>query len=675
MDTDSGIRAVKWCLQWGLIFSLALGAASCRPASPVPPPVVEPTEIVAEPTAEAVLEQEPVETGERLDPTSIPKFVEPLVIPPVMPPVSQGEVTEYAIAARQFEQQVLPGDLPKTTVWGYGKLGDPSPDTGASTFNYPAFTVEAKTNERVRVSWVNQLVDDPASATPHYLPHLLPVDQTLHWANPGPKDVMDPSPYTGPVPIVSHVHGAHVASHSDGGPEAWFMPIASDMPAGYALHGATYASVTEAPSDTAVFEYTNDQRATTLWYHDHAIGLTRLNVYAGLAGFWILRDEAEDALNLPGPAPKLNDPPDTRYYEIPLAIQDRSFNVDGSLFYPDSREFFDEYRGPYRPDTLVAPIWNPEFFGDSIVVNGRTWPYLEVEPRLYRLRLLNGTNARFLLLKFDQPIQFNQIGNEGGLLPDQPVVQDQVLMAPAERADVIVDFSAFKPGDQITLLNLGPDSPFGSLPIDPADVADPETTGKVMQFRVVEATGAGNAGVIPQQLPAIEPLSTSLPDRDLTLNEMMYEAADIPVEANLGTGAEGPLEFFDPITENPMLGDTEVWRFVNLTADAHPIHPHLVAFQVLNRIPFDKQAYQDAQDAYLDDKEGDPPDPIDFVTGDPEPPAPWEAGWKDTVSAPPDYITRVIATFDLPGLYLWHCHILEHEDNEMMRPFFVGEMP
>jgi FtsP/CotA-like multicopper oxidase with cupredoxin domain len=240
---------------------------------------------------------------------------------------------------------------------------------------------------------------------------------------------------------------------------------------------------------------------------------------------------------------------------------------------------------------------------------------------------------------------------------------------------VIVDFSAFKPGDQITLLNLGPDSPFGSLPIDPADVADPETTGKVMQFRVVEATGAGNAGVIPQQLPAIEPLSTSLPDRDLTLNEMMYEAADIPVEANLGTGAEGPLEFFDPITENPMLGDTEVWRFVNLTADAHPIHPHLVAFQVLNRIPFDKQAYQDAQDAYLDDKEGDPPDPIDFVTGDPEPPAPWEAGWKDTVSAPPDYITRVIATFDLPGLYLWHCHILEHEDNEMMRPFFVGEMP
>jgi bilirubin oxidase len=676
MNTSSGVRAVKWCLQWGLILSLALGAASCRPASPVPPPVVEPTEIEVQPTAVAVLEQEPVEIGERLDPTSIPKFVEPLVIPPVMEPISQGDVTEYAIAVRQFEQQVLPEGLPMTTVWGYGRVGDPLPGSGAaSTFNYPAFTVEARTNERVRVSWVNQLVDDPASATPHYLPHLLPVDQTLHWANPGPKDVMDPSPYMGPVPIVTHVHGAHVASHSDGGPEAWYMPIASDMPAGYVLQGPTYASVSEAPSDTAVFEYANDQRATTLWFHDHALGITRLNVYAGMAGFWLLRDDVEDALNLPGPAPRLNDAPGTKYYEIPIAIQDRSFNVDGSLFYPDSREFFDEYRGPYRPDTLVAPIWNPEFFGDTIVVNGKTWPYLEVEPRLYRLRLLNGNNSRFLLLKFDQPIEFNQIGNEGGLLPDKPVVQDQLLMAPAERADVIVDFSAFKPGDQITLLNLGPDAPFGSLPVDPADVADPETTGQVMQFRVTELTGEGNAGVIPQQLPPIGKLSTALPDRDLTLNEMMYGPADIPVEANLGTGAEGSLEFYAPITENPMLGDTEVWRFVNLTADAHPIHLHLVAFQVVNRIPFDKEAFQDAQDAYLDDKEGDPPDPIDFATGDPEPPAPWEAGWKDTVSAPPDYITRIIATFDLPGLYAWHCHILEHEDNEMMRPFFVGPMP
>jgi len=676
MKVKNCLRAAKWCLPMGVILSLALGVAGCRPASSSPPPTVEPTESVVEATEEAVQEQQPVETVERLNPTSIPKFVEPLVIPPVMQPVSQGDVTEYAIAVRQFQQQVLPQALPKTTVWGYGRLGDPLPGDGAaSTFNFPAFTVEARTNERVRVSWVNQLVDDPASPTPHYLPHLLPVDQTLHWANPGPKGILDPSPYTGPIPIVTHLHGSHVASHSDGGPEAWYMPIASDMPAGYTVHGPNYASVSEAPSDTAVFEYANDQRATTLWYHDHALGITRLNVYAGLAGFWLLRDEVEDALNLPGPAPKLNDPPGTKYYEIPLAIQDRSFNVDGSLFYPDSRELFDEYRGPYLPDTPVPPIWNPEFFGDTIVVNGRTWPYLEVEPRLYRLRLLNGTNARYLLLKFEQPIEFNQIGNEGGLLPDKPVVQDQLLMAPAERADVIVDFSKFKPGDEIVLLNLGPDSPFGSLPIDPANVADPETTGKVMQFRVVELAKEGNAGVIPQQLPPIEKLSTSLPDRDVTLNEMAYMPLDIPVEANLGTGREGRLKFADPITENPMLGDTEAWRIINLTADAHPIHLHLVAFQVVVRIPFDKEAYLEAQQEYLGAKEGDPPDPLAYTTGDPEPPAAWEAGWKDTVSAPPDYITRIIATFDLPGLYVWHCHILEHEDNEMMRPFYVGKMP
>ncbi len=623
-----------------------------------------------------------------LDPLTIPKYVEPLVIPPVMPSKGQKDwngagdpATEYWVAARQFEQQVLPTGFPKTTVWGYGHSDDPMPGSGApSTFNFPAFTIETRRDERVRVVWINQLVDDPASPNPNFLSHLLPVDPTLHWVNPSGRPMDEQSTaltrYQGPIPLVTHVHGAHVPAISDGYPEAWYMPAAGNLPEGYARQGAAYDSVHPAPPGATVFEYPNDQRAITSWYHDHALGITRLNVYAGLAGFWLIRDEVEDSLDLPGPAPRLNDPPDTRYYEIPIVIQDRSFNPDGSLFYPDSRAFFDGYTGPYIPDSDVSPIWNPEFFGNTMVVNGRTWPYLEVEPRLYRFRLLNGANSRFMILKFDQALAFNQIGNEGGLLPDKPIELAELVLAPAERADVIVDFSAFKPGETITLLNLGPDAPFGTLPVDPADQADPTTTGQVMQFRVIAGTGQGNPGAIPTTLPAIEPLTTGLPPRDLTLNEKMDMQADIPVEAQLGTIADGALDWDEAITENPLVGDTEIWRITNLTADAHPIHLHLVHFQVLDRIPFDKEAFRAAQNEYLaKGRQGSPPDPLAFATGDPAPPYPWEAGWKETVIASPDMITRIIANFDLSGLYVWHCHILEHEDNEMMRPYYVQPRP
>jgi FtsP/CotA-like multicopper oxidase with cupredoxin domain len=620
----------------------------------------------------------------RLDPMSIPKFVEPLVIPPVMEPVGVGEdgVVEYEIAVRQFEQQVLPAGFPKTTVFGYGKAGDPLPGGSvSSSFNYPAFTIEARTNEKVRVTWFNHLVDIPSSGRPQFLPHLLPVDQTLHWANPGGGGAMrgqTQESYRGPVPIIVHLHGGHTPPHSDGYPEAWYLPAASNIPDDFMLQGQHYATVQEAPPGAAVFEYPNDQRATTLWYHDHALGMTRLNVYAGMAGFYLLRDETEESLNLPGPAPKLGDAPDTAYYEIPIVIQDRSFYEDGSLFYPDSRTFFDEYPGPYFPEGVVPPIWNPEFFGDSIVVNGRTWPYLEVEPALYRFRLLNGSNSRFLLLKADADLTFNVIGTDGGLLPDQPLALDQLLMGPAERFDVLVDFSAFQPGDTITLLNLGPDEPFGGLPIETP--ANPDTTGQIMQFRIKEASGDTRMAEIPAALPPIERLVTDLPERFVTLNEEMTDEENmddaVPVAAVLGTPAEGPLGWHMDITENPMTGDVEMWSITNLTGDAHPIHVHLVMFQVVERIPFDTDAFHEAQETYLlGRRAGDPPSPLDFVTGDPISPNAWEMGWKDTVIANPGEITRIIARFDQEGLYVWHCHILEHEDNEMMRPFYVGALP
>ena len=247
-----------------------------------------------------------------------------------------------------------------------------------------------------------------------------------------------------------------------------------------------------------VSRYPNTQVPSTLWYHDHVLGMTRLNVYAGPAGFWLLRsdDPADNPTvagsgapaMLPGPAPQTGEPPGTRHFEIPLAIQDRAFQEDGSLFYPDSRAFFDGYAGPYVPDTEVPPMWNPEFFGNCMVVNGRTWPFLDVEPRRYRFRVLNGCNARFLILRVRDPrVAVWKIGNEAGYLPAAMPVRN-ILLAPAERADLVIDFSRMPLGSTATLLNLGPDSPFGGGGFRPAD---PRTTGRVMQFRVVLPVPAG----------------------------------------------------------------------------------------------------------------------------------------------------------------------------------------
>jgi spore coat protein A, manganese oxidase len=340
-------------------------------------------------------------------------------------------------------------------------------------------------------------VDDSGN----YLPHLLPVDQTLHWANPTQVcahemsgtdcEGVDQGPYTGPVPIVTHLHGAHVEEHSDGYPTSWYLPAANDVPEGYATIGSRFAdSGIERGLGYVVYEYRNDQRATTLWYHDHTLGITRLNVYAGPVGFYLLRGGDRDLTD--GELPSGS-------YEIPFAIQDKSFNEDGSLFFPDHRAFFegleaDQLQIPFTPDLTrqgersdVARIWNPEFFGNTMVVNGKTWPYLNVEPRRYRFRFLNGSDSRFVILKNDNDLPFWQIGSDGGFLP-QPVELGQLLLGPAERADVIVDFSGLAAGTEVTLLNLGPDEPFGGgEPGVDFDPADPGTTGQVMQFRVIEA--------------------------------------------------------------------------------------------------------------------------------------------------------------------------------------------
>jgi FtsP/CotA-like multicopper oxidase with cupredoxin domain len=642
--------------------------------------------------------------GGTLDPLSVPKYQTPLLIPPVMPKAGtvkyRGQkIDYYEISMRQFQEQILPSGMPPTTVWGYGAVKSAS-SKGLLLHNAPSLTIEAKAGVPTRIKWINELVDGNGK----YLPHLLPVDPTLHWANPpgGLRDrdsrpvfTSTPGPYSGPVPIVTHVHGAvGVGDESDGYAEAWYLPDARNIPGGYARRGTWYPFFAAKAflkygavwgNGFSTFQFPNDNRASTIWYHDHALGMTRLNVYAGPAGFYIIRggpagDEAVTDSRfgtravLPGPAPQADDsfPPTKTYYEIPIAIQDRAFQADGSLFYPNIREFFDGYTGPYMPDTDVSPIWNPEFFGNMIMVNGNTWPYLNVEQRRYRFRLLNGCDSRFLVLKFDHPgVDVWQIGNEGGFLAAPVHVNDLdvgghggvLLMSLAERADIIVDFTNVPVGTEVILRNIGLDEPFGGFPIE--SPADPDTTGQVMQFRVGPAT-ASDPTTPPQflQLPAITPLPAEKTTRPLALLEMMSMVHDGPAAAMLGNlGADGmPMHqmWSDPVTENPAVGDTEVWEFYNFTADAHPMHVHEVTFEVVNR-----------EGLVPDPLTGEPMRPVQLM-GNPRPPEPWENGRKDTVIAYPGEVTRIKAKFDEPGQFVWHCHIVSHEDNEMMRPYRIG---
>src|SRR5215212_8533332 len=306
-----------------------------------------------------------------LNVASLPKYVTPLLIPPVMP--KAGVITQrcqaidyYEISMRQIQEQILPAGYDPTTVWGYGAVKSAN-QKGLLLHHAPSLTIEAQANKPVRIKWINELVDGNGD----FLPHLLPVDPTLHWANPsggvGGRDTRpvfgdSPRSYRGPVPIITHVHGAvGVGDESDGHAEAWYLPDTSSIPAGYATNGTWYDYFAEKADKRfgatwgpgfATFQYPNKNRASTIWYHDHTLGMTRLNVYAGPAGFYIVRGGSSDkvidsrfgsAAVLPGPAPTFGSDPYGTFYEIPIAIQDRAFNQDGSLFYPDTRAFFDEF--------------------------------------------------------------------------------------------------------------------------------------------------------------------------------------------------------------------------------------------------------------------------------------------------------------------------------------------
>src|ERR1700735_590696 len=504
-----------------------------------------------------------------LDITALAQFVDALPIPSMVrsnelrlnPTNSAEKIPYYRVVMRQFEMKVH-RDTQPARLWGF-----------ASQFPGPTFDI--RSGQEILVEWANELPEK----------HFLPIDHTLGGVG---KDQPE-------VRAVVHLHGGKAPPESDGYPEDWTVP-----------------------GKSAVYHYPNHQDAAMLWYHDHAMGINRLNIFAGLLGAYILRDETEEALHLPNGS-----------YEIPLIICDRMFDKDSQLYYPVS-------------DNPDSP-WIPEFFGDAYLVNGKLFPFLDVQPRKYRFPALKASNGRFYRFSLSNKQSFHAIGTDQGLLA-APVEVKKIVIAPGERLDLILDFSAHA-GEKIIL-------------------RDDALT--VMQFRVVASApanptsslGARTGAVLPAVLRPIEKLaeSSAVKTRLLSLDEV-DDLVQNPVKMLLNNTS-----WHMPVTEDPLLDSVEIWNLINPTDDSHPIHLHLVKFQILDRRRFPTFAY-------LSEKQ------LKF-TGQPVPPEPSEAGWKDTVRAEPGMVTRIIVRFDgYPGRYVWHCHILEHEDNEMMRPYQVLPHP
>jgi spore coat protein A len=489
-----------------------------------------------------------------VNPATLARFVDALPVPPLARPAGHRAhpaypgrtLPYYRMEMRAFSAR-LHRDLPPTPLWGYD---------GRS----PGPTFETTRGEPVLIEWVNAL---PAK-------HFLPIDHSIHGAERSKPEVR----------AVTHVHGARVPADSDGWPEDWY-----------------------APGHSALFHYPGVQDATSLWYHDHAMGITRLNIYAGLFGAFNVRDADEQALGLP--------PGDC---DLPLILCDRLIAKDGKLYYPVS-------------DDPSAP-WVSECRGNAVLCNGKLYPYFEVEPRRYRLRLINAANTSFFDLSLSQGRVFHQIGSDQGLL-EAPLARTRIVLYPAERADVVVDFGDM--AGQEVHMQQGSDA--------------------ILEFRVRDR-GRSDTSVLPASLrkvPRIDP-ATAVRDRLLTIGEQ-DDAGGNPMMMML----DGKM-WSDPITEKPKQGTIETWSFINITGDAHPIHLHFVRFQVIDRRPFDLFAWNANRTVKY--------------TGPAQPPEPHEAGWKDTVRADPGMVTRIAMRFDgEPGRYVWHCHYLEHEDNEMMRPY------
>jgi spore coat protein A len=687
--------------------------------------------------------------GTALPGSAIPQFIDPLPLlsvaggPMETIVAGAGEVT---LTMREFQANVMPstfvpatGNYTGTWVWGYRAGIEPTNPAG--TYIGPVFVASRGTPTQIR--YVNNL------ATDHIFWREW-TDQTLHWADPlnGEQNACNMSivpgqaptgdcaaHYLGPIPAVPHLHGGEIPPVLDGGPDAWFTSDGT-------YHGHAYYThpLVSAAGNEAVYRYLNTQEAAPIWFHDHLLGGTRLNVYAGLAGAYALIDPASPlptGLHPVGLQQGASGPVD---FLIPLVLQDRMFDTNGQLYFPNVG---------INPE---HPFWIPEFVGDAIVVNGKTWPFLNVEPRRYRFLLINGSNARTYELFIVNPVTkamgppIWQISTDGGYL-DAPVKidpnvkpLDKLVVMPGERAGFIIDFAGLA-GQTLLLRNTGRTPyPKGGPPMG-------STLGQIIQFRVGATSSYTSdqsynpAAGIPLRTPMVrlvDPATGTLAagvtadeTRQLTLNEVIGAGGPLEILVNNtkwsgeqanGTNSDGTIQYqvrddFTPIkvgtnttyySELPNEGDTEVWEIVNLTADAHPIHLHLVQFQLINRQNFNTNKYNGAyaaafpggayMPAYgppLDYNAGNAralggnPDITRYLQGPVMPPNANEAGWKDTIQALPGQVTRIAVRyaptdtpagtaaaypFDPNALnhgYVWHCHIVDHEDNEMMRPYAV----
>jgi spore coat protein A, manganese oxidase len=523
------------------------------------------------------------------------KFLEPVPLPGAgIVVATPSGANQFSFAQTEIRRRLHP-QLPLTPLWAYDDGSGLSGQAGSF-----GMAVVAQSGTPLTVSFTHEL----SAAYPPWIP----VDTRL-------------TPLGNAVRLMTHLHGGFVAADSDGNPAI--------TPNGF------------GPGETQTVTYTNQlpqMPASLLWFHDHGLGTTRLNVFAGLAAAYIVRDQYDtgtepNPIGIPGGD-----------YEVPLVIQDRQFNRDGTFLYPRS--------------DIPGVTWIGEYFGDVMLVNGKVWPYLSVEPRMYRLRILNGCNARILDLDLGG-LDFWQIGAEGGMW-DKPVRVKELVLAPAERADVIVDFTR-RAGGRLLLRNMKPKAPV-STPAPPLT--------EVMQIRVDTSVTEPGPSEIPTSLPGrVADLPAPSTTRYITLNEVDPE--EVTWYLNLNATRFDQL----PITETPRAGSIEDWVYINLTGDTHPMHSHLVTFQVVGRTPFDAEAYEAAHG----NPDGVPGgiDPTPFVTGPMQPPDPTERGYKETVKANPGYLTTIRAKYDLPQgvnppqTYVYHCHIVEHEDNDMMRPFTV----
>jgi len=723
--------------------------------------------------------------------SAIPKFVDPL---PALEAIVAG-TGQIELQMTEFQAQVLPTGMPSTYVWGYLQPGQ------TSRVSYLGPVIVATRGTPTEMKFVNNLGSVAGTKVDAYK---YGTDQTLHWADPlnGEMNMwnhmaMPPAfgsegaaNYNGPIPACVHLHGGEVPPVLDGGPDAWFTSDGSHIGHAY------YSKDGHALKNYNIYRYPNSQEGSPIWFHDHTLGATRLNVYSGLAGGYLVLDPPNDPQNLP---------PLT-----PLIIQDRMFDANGQLFFPS-----DSAGGLQWAPNPEHPYWVPEFVGDTICVNGKAWPFLEVAPKRYTFLFLNGSNARSYEMFLIDPVSGNRgpafwvIATDGGYL-DKPVKvgapasggNSNLVMMSGERYMVIIDFAGYQAGV------IGPNGrPYSGnwllknqakTPYPAGAAAVGSTTAQIMQFRVVGTPGTdstfnpatlgatlrsgsvGGANPVLVRLvnPATGTVATSVTvqkTRQLTLNEVMGMAQNAinPVTGLMTAYPGGPLEILvnntkwggeriigvysatnpppqghmvgeyqmEPIpgftektlngittyySELPNEGETEVWEIVNITADAHPIHLHLVQFQLMNRQTFDTGKYNAAYAAAFLGGGYDPMTglayppgvyipafgpPLDYNTGAvvggnpdinardaknrllylkgaPAPPLPQEAGWKDTVIMYPGQVTRIVvrwAPTDLPAStstdnasfpfdpngghgYVWHCHIVDHEDNEMMRP-------